>query len=85
MDLFSHNDLNGISKLCSSYLLNHAIWSGLDALLDLDGYIVARGLGCWVKVDTWWIEVTLKIPHGIRYSLTLHEPYGKRLIWPHAS
>ena len=24
--------------------------------------------------------VTRDIPHGIRYSLTLHEPYGKRIL-----
>jgi hypothetical protein len=23
---------------------------------------------------------TKEIPHGIRYSLTLHEPYGKRIL-----
>jgi hypothetical protein len=23
---------------------------------------------------------TPEIPHGIRYSLTLHEPYGKRIM-----
>lgn len=26
------------------------------------------------------MEVTNEIPHGIRYSLTLHEPYGKRIL-----
>ena len=26
------------------------------------------------------MEATQQIPHGIRYSLTLHEPYGKRIL-----
>jgi hypothetical protein len=26
------------------------------------------------------VVATPEIPHGIRYSLTLHEPYGKRIM-----
>lgn len=26
------------------------------------------------------VAPTQAIPHGIRYSLTLHEPYGKRIL-----
>lgn len=54
--------------------------TGLRALLDLDGYIIAQDLGCWVKVEAWRVISTPEIPHGIRYSLTLHEPYGKRIM-----
>lgn len=54
--------------------------TGLEALLDLDGYIIAQDLGCWVKVGAWRVVATPEIPHGIRYSLTLHEPYGKRIM-----
>ena len=53
---------------------------GLEALLDLNGYIVDQELGCWVKVEAWRVIATPEIPHGIRYSLTLHEPYGKRIL-----
>lgn len=54
--------------------------TGLEALLDLDDYIIAQDLGCWVKVEAWRVVATREIPHGIRYSLTLHEPYGKRIM-----
>jgi hypothetical protein len=27
--------------------------TGLDVLLDLNGYIVDQGLGYWVKVEAW--------------------------------
>ncbi|BCT69469.1 hypothetical protein [Nitrosospira sp. NRS527] len=54
--------------------------NGLETLFDLDGYIITQDLGCWVKVAVWRVVATPKIPHGIRYSLTLHEPYGKRIM-----
>lgn len=53
---------------------------GLGTLLDLNGYIADQGGGYWVKVDAWQVSPTPEIPHGIRYSLTLHEPYGKRIL-----
>jgi len=28
----------------------------------------------------WRVDTTDDIPHGIRYTLTLHEPYGKRIL-----
>lgn len=31
-------------------------------------------------MDAWRIDVTPKVPHGIRYSLTLHDPYGTRIL-----
>lgn len=35
---------------------------------------------CRLKVEAWQVVATPEIPHGIRYSLTLHEPYGKRIM-----
>ncbi|MDN5753996.1 MAG: hypothetical protein L0H15_12120 [Nitrosospira sp.] len=52
----------------------------LETLLDLDGYIIAQDSGCWIKVEAWRVAATTEIPHGVRYSLTLHEPYGKRIM-----
>jgi hypothetical protein len=54
--------------------------TGLEALLDLNGYIVDQDLGYWIKVEAWRVVATPEIPHSIRYSLTLHEPYGKRIM-----
>lgn len=33
-----------------------------------------------MKIEAWRVEVTAEVPHGIRYVLTLHEPYGKRIL-----
>jgi len=54
--------------------------SGIETLLDLNGYIIDQGGGYWVKVEVWRAPVTPEVPHGIRYALTLHEPYGKRIM-----
>lgn len=54
--------------------------SGLQNLLDLAGSIIDQGDGYWVKIETWSVTPTKEVPHGIRYALTLHEPYGKRIL-----
>ena len=53
---------------------------GLDTLLDLHGVIVEQERGYWVKIEAWSVPASADIPHGIRYALTLHEPYGKRIM-----
>jgi hypothetical protein len=53
--------------------------AAIDALLDLHGSIIDQGSGYWVKLEAWKVDASLQIPHGIRYSLTLHEPHGKRI------
>ena len=52
----------------------------IDTLLDLDGSVLDQGDGYWIKIEARRIEITRECPHGIRYSLTLHEPYGKRIL-----
>ena len=42
--------------------------------------MIDQGDGFWVKIEAWTVSVTPDIPHGIRYSLTLHEPYGERIL-----
>jgi hypothetical protein len=54
--------------------------SGIRNLLDLDGSILDQGDGYWIKIEAREVEPTKDIPHGIRYSLTMHEPYGKRIL-----
>ena len=53
---------------------------GLETLLDLDGSILDQGSGYWIKIEAWRVEPDDDVPHGIRYTLTLHEPYGKRIL-----
>lgn len=52
----------------------------IDTLLDLHDSILDQGGGYWIKVEVWRVPESAEIPHGIRYSLTLHEPYGKRIL-----
>lgn len=52
----------------------------LDTLLEMHDTVYAIENGYWMKFEAWRVEVTEMIPHGIRYSLTLHNKYGKRII-----
>ena len=54
--------------------------AALDTLLDLHGSILDQENGYWIKLEAWRVEVSDQIPHGIRYSLTLHEPHGNRIL-----
>ena len=54
--------------------------SGIDTLLELHNQIIEQGDGYWLKMEAWRVQATPEIPQGIRYSLTLHEPSGKRLL-----
>ena len=54
--------------------------SGLQNLLDLSGSVIDQGNGYWVKIEAWSVKPFEFVPHGIRYSLTLHEPYGTRIL-----
>jgi len=53
---------------------------GITTLLDLHDQIIDQGGGYWVKIEAWVVPASKDIPHGIRYALTLHEPYGKRIL-----
>jgi hypothetical protein len=53
---------------------------GLETLLLLDGEIYDQGGGHWISIRAWPVPVSRHIPHGIRYSLTLHNRYGTRLM-----
>jgi len=53
---------------------------GIATLVELHEQIIDQGNGYWVRIEAWRVAATQDIPHGIRYSLTLHEPYGQRII-----
>jgi hypothetical protein len=54
----------------------------VDALLQLDGesFVVDPEDGCWTSFSVKQIPATAERPHGLRYSLTLHDGYGERLL-----
>ena len=52
----------------------------LDTLLDLNGEIFPMNNGHWVKFKAKQIPANPAIPHGIRYSLTLHDRYNVRVL-----
>ncbi len=54
---------------------------GLENLLELDGVVmVLNEAGYWVKFDVRQTMVTVERPHGIAYSLTLHDPGNERIL-----
>ena len=53
----------------------------LDILLDLHGEIsVISADGHWVKFVVYRVQENHDVPHGISYSLTLHNKSGDRLV-----
>ena len=55
--------------------------SELDILLDLHGEIsVISADGHWVKFVVYRVQESHDVPHGISYSLTLHNKSGDRLV-----
>lgn len=52
----------------------------IATLLDLDGSILEQEGGFWIKIEAWRVDPTAFVPHGIRYSLTLHDRYGARVL-----
>ena len=54
---------------------------GLETLLELNGYTYFLESGrCWVKFEARRVAVTAHTPHGISYSLTLHDRNNNRII-----
>lgn len=53
---------------------------GIDTLLDLDGSILEQEGGYWIKIEARRIPLSEHVHHGIRYSLTLHDKYGARVL-----
>jgi hypothetical protein len=51
-------------------------------LLDLDGerFCIDESLGLWVKLEAKQVTPTIDRPHGIKYSLTLHDKSNIRIM-----
>ena len=54
--------------------------AGIETLLDLNGQIIDQGDGVWIKIDAWRVVTSADIPHGVRYSLTLHDQHNTRVL-----
>ena len=52
----------------------------LEFLLAFDGRVHWYEDGYFAKFEIKRVAATAERPHGLRYSLTLHEPGGQRLI-----
>ena len=52
----------------------------LENLLILDGESFVLENGFWVKFEAKRVPTSSKIPHGIKYSLTLHDKRNQRVI-----
>ena len=53
---------------------------GLDRLLDLNGFLAEIGSGFWVKIVAQRVRPDVHRPHGVSYTLTLHDPTGRRVF-----
>ena len=54
--------------------------ASLETLLELDGEVFPMDNGHWVKFEAHRVEPTKQIPHGIRYSITLHNRNNTRVV-----
>lgn len=52
----------------------------LEFLLAFDGRIHHLEQGYWIKFEIKRGKPTPERPHGLRYSFTLHDPRGNRLV-----
>lgn len=54
----------------------------LDTLLLLDGetFVADPGEKCWVRFVAKEVPASRERPHGLNYSLTLHDEDGQRLL-----
>ena len=52
----------------------------LVTLLNLHGEIFPMDGGYWTKFEVYRVNPDQQVPHGIRYSLTLHDRYNRRVM-----
>jgi hypothetical protein len=54
--------------------------AALETLLELNGEVFPMDNGYWTKFESYKVKPTKYIPHGIRYSLTLHDRNNTRVL-----
>ena len=52
----------------------------LEFLLDFDGAVFAFEAGYWIKIKARLVAPDVSRPHGVDYSLTLHDHTGRRIL-----
>jgi hypothetical protein len=52
----------------------------LENLLNLNGEIYPLENGYWIKFEVYQADPSPQVPHGINYSLSLHDKYNRRVI-----
>ena len=52
----------------------------LENLLNLHGEVFPMDNGYWIKFEAYTVDTSKSIPHGVRYSLTLHDKNNHRVI-----
>lgn len=52
----------------------------LESLLELHGEIIVISKEYWTKFEAKRVDESINRPQGIKYSLTLHNSQGKRVI-----
>jgi len=53
---------------------------GLEYLLELNGEIFPMDNGYWTKIEAKVVDSSEQIPHGVKYSLTLHNKSNARIL-----
>lgn len=54
--------------------------TGLETLLDLDSTVLRLQKGYWVKFSARLVAPNDHIPHGVSYSLSLHDRNNSRIL-----
>lgn len=52
----------------------------LDALLQMDGLVYYYPSGFWLKIEAKSMRISNNYPYAVKYSLTLHDPNGNRVL-----
>ena len=53
---------------------------GIKTLLELDGSFLEQEGGYWIKIEARQVPASQHARRGIRYSLTLHDKFGTRVL-----
>ena len=72
--------LQGVAYISADDILGSVKDHQIRTLLDLHDQVIDQEDGYWIKIGAWQVEPTKDIQHGIRYTLTLHAPSGKRIL-----
>lgn len=54
--------------------------AGLETLLNLDGEIFPMENGYWTCFKIKRVMPSIHVPHGVKYSLTLHDALNRRVL-----